>query len=67
MVYLFGGIGLVLGFIAGLVVINLFLRTYSKSELVQNKSLRWTYGLSVWVFAVLGAWLGVWFYDRSFF
>lgn len=67
MVYLFGGIGLVLGFVAGLVVINLFLKNYSKGELVGNKSLRWSYGLAVWVFAALGVWLGVWFYERSFF
>lgn len=67
MVYLSGVIGFILGFAAGLVVINLFLRTYSKSELVRNKSLRWTYGLAVWVFAGLGVWLGVWFYERSFF
>ena len=67
MVYLFGVIGFVLGFGAGLFVINLYLRTYSKSELVKNKSLRWTYGLAVWIFAGLGAALGVWLYDRSIF
>lgn len=67
MVYLFGAIGLVLGFVAGLFVINIFLRTYSKSELVRNKSLRWTYGVAVWIFAALGSWGGVWFYERSFF
>lgn len=67
MVYLFGVIGFVLGFVAGLTVINLFLKTYSKSELVRNKSLRWSYGLAVWVFAGLGVWLGVWLHDRSFF
>ena len=67
MVYLFGVIGFVLGFVAGLAVINLFLKTYSKSELVRNKSLRWSYGLAVWVFSGLGVWLGVWLHDRSFF
>ena len=67
MIYLFGAIGFVLGFTAGMFVINLFLRTYSTSQLVKDKSLRWTYGFAVWVFAALGAWIGVWLYNRSIF
>ena len=66
MVYVFGIIGFALGFAAGMFIVNLFLRTYSTSQLVKDKSLRWTYGLAVWIFAGLGAWLGVWLYDRSF-
>lgn len=67
MVYLFGFIGFVLGFAAGLFVINLFLRSYRTSELLRNRSLRWTYGVAVWVFAALGTTAGVWLYNRSFF
>lgn len=67
MVYVFGAIGFVVGFAAGLFVINLYLRAYPTSELVKNKSLRWTYGLAVWIFAGLGTALGVWLYDRSVF
>lgn len=67
MVYLFGVIGFVLGFAAGLFVINLFLRSYRTAELLKNRGLRWTYGLSVWIFAALGTGAGVWLYNRSFF
>ncbi len=66
MVYLFGIIGLILGFAVGLVIISLFLNGYSRRDLVRDNSLRWTYGLAVWVFAALGAWGGVWLYERSF-
>lgn len=65
MVYLCGIVGFVLGFVAGMFVINLFLSRYSKAELVKNRSLRWTYGLAVWVFAALGTWGGIWLYERS--
>jgi hypothetical protein len=67
MVYVFGVIGFVLGFVAGMILIHQFLRHYNSSELLKDKSLRWTYGLAVWVIAGLGAWLGVWLHDRSFF
>lgn len=66
MVYLFGIIGFVLGFSAGLIIINLFLKNYTGRQLRQDKSLRWTYGLAVWIFAGLGAWGGVWLFERSF-
>ena len=64
--YLFGAIGFVVGFFAGVFIISMFLKGYSKKDLVNDKSLRWTYGLAVWLFAALGACGGVWFYDRSF-
>lgn len=67
MVYFCAAIGLVLGFIAGLVIINIFLKGYSGGDLLKDKSLRWTYGLAVWIFAGLGAWLSVWLYNRSIF
>lgn len=65
MVYLCAIVGFILGFVGGMFIINLFLANYPNSELVKNRSLRWTYGLSVWIFAALGAWGGVWLYDRS--
>lgn len=67
MIYLFGACGFVLGFVAGMFVVNIFLRTYNTRDLVKDKSLRWTYGLAVWIFAGLGTWAGVWLHDRSFF
>jgi len=66
-IYLFGAAGLIFGFAGGLFIINLFLRHYPRAELLKNKSLRWTYGLAVWIFAALGAWGGVWLYNRSIF
>ena len=65
MVYAFGALGFLLGFAAGLFIINLFLRHYPTHELVKNKSLRWTYGLACWIFAGLGAWAGVFMYQMS--
>lgn len=67
MVYLFGLCGLVLGFGVGMFVIHLFLQNYRSHELIKDKSLRWTYGLAVWLIAGLCAWLGVWLYERSIF
>lgn len=67
MVYLFGFIGFIVGFAGGLVVINLFLKGYSARQLAKDKSLRWTYGLAVWIFAGVGTWIGIWLYERSFF
>lgn len=67
MVYVFGIAGFVLGFIGGLFIIHLFLKNLSKRELLGDKSLRWTYGLAVWVFAGLGAWGGVIVAERSGF
>ncbi len=67
MIYVFAICGFILGFAGGLIVINLFLRGYNAGELLKNKSLRWTYGLAVWIFAALGAWGGVWLYNRSIF
>jgi undecaprenyl pyrophosphate phosphatase UppP len=67
MIYLFGIVGFILGFAAGLVVISLFLKGYSRRQLTGDKSLRWTYGFAVWVFAALGTYGGIWLYERSFF
>jgi hypothetical protein len=67
MVYLFGTIGFLGGFALGLGIINMFLRAYNGRELVENKQLRWTYGLAVWLFAGLGAWAGVQIYHQHYF
>ncbi len=66
MVYLFGVLGFIGGFMAGLLVINIFLRGISNTELVSNKSLRWTYGVAVWIFAGLGIYAGLWMHARYF-
>lgn len=59
MVYLFGVLGLFSGFAFGLWVISVFLKHVPKKDLQLKKSLWWTYGLMVWIFAGGGCWLGV--------
>ena len=66
MVYLFGALGLVIGFFMGLWVINVLLRNVSKSDLQTNKSIWRVYGLLVWLFAGLGSWLAVFVYETYF-
>ncbi len=66
MVYLFGILGLLGGFMAGLIVINIFLQNVSKQDLLNNRSYRWTYGLAVWIFAGIGCYGGVWMHGRYF-
>ena len=66
MIYVFGVVGFIIGFVAGLFIINMFLKQLSRRDLVEDKSLRWTYGLAVWIMGALGAWGGTWLYSRSF-
>ena len=66
MTLLIGIAGFIGGFAFGIGLIGVFLRARSKSELLQNKSLRWTYGLAVWVMAGFGAWAAVWVYQTYF-
>ena len=54
------------GFSIGLGTINVLLRRRSKLEIEEDKSLRWTYGIAVWIFAGLGGWFGFWFYNNNF-
>jgi undecaprenyl pyrophosphate phosphatase UppP len=65
MVYIFALVGFVIGFGVGLGVINVLLRHYTKKQLKTDSSLRWRYGLAVWVFAGLGGWLGIWLHNNS--
>ena len=67
MMFVYGTGGFILGFAAGLFIINMFLRHYSKRDLLRDKSLRWTYGLAVWICAGIGATLGFWLFNRSVF
>jgi len=66
MVYLFGVVGLILGFLMGLGVINFFLRGKSKEELQTDKALWWRYGLTVWMIAGAGCWFAVRLYGVYF-
>lgn len=66
MVYIFALIGLAMGFGIGLGIINVLLRHKSIKTIKSDTSLRWTYGLLVWVFAGFGAWAGVWLHNIYF-
>ncbi len=66
MVYIFAVIGFFMGFGVGLGTINVLLRHRSKKDIQSDKSLRWSYGLMVWLFAILGGWLGVWACNNYF-
>lgn len=66
MTYLVGIMGFLGGFSLGLYLISRFLKGRSRQELVSDKSLRWKYGLIVWVMAGLGAWSAVWAYGQYF-
>lgn len=64
MVYLFGIVGFFGGFMAGLIVINFFLQNVSRQKLMKDKSLRWTYGVAVWIMAGLGTYIGTLLHGR---
>lgn len=64
MVYLFGVLGFIGGFMAGLILINVFLQNVSREKLMTDKSLRWTYGFAVWLIAGFGAYIGILLHGR---
>lgn len=67
MVYLFGTLGFIAGFILGQMVLAYLLRGVSRDRLLEDKSLRWKYGLLNWVIAVGTAAAVVWLYDTLFY
>ena len=64
MVYLAGVIGFIGGFFIGQVILMRLLKNYSNEEILENKSLRWTYGMLNWVIAGLGSYSVVMFYNH---
>ena len=67
MVYIFALVGFVFGFAIGLGVINVLLRHRKISEVKQDKSARWIYGLAVWGLSGMGAYIGVLIYNNYFY
>lgn len=67
MVYLFTAIGFIFGFSVGLGAINVALRYKSKEEIQNDKSIRTQYGLLVWAFAAIGAWIGYNIFQNYFY
>lgn len=63
MVYVISIIGFIGGFALGLFFIQLFLKNKSNKDLLEDKGLKWKFGLIPWVTAIMGAYsmMYVWF------
>ena len=59
MVYIVGIAGFIGGFFLGLFIANYLLKERSRRELLENDSLKWTYGVFVWIVAALSAYSAV--------
>lgn len=59
MVYVVGFIGFIGGFIFGQMLLYFLLRHKSREQLLQDKSLKWKFGLLNWGAAIAGAWAAV--------
>lgn len=66
MVYVAGIIGFVCGFSLGLWVLSYLLKGRSREDLLQDKSLRWTYGLLAWAMAAITSYSAVALYKYYF-
>lgn len=67
MIYTVGTIGFICGFFLGQIILLRLLRDVPRHELLENKGLRWKYGLLNWLVALITAASAVWLYTRSFF
>ncbi|MBL4804101.1 MAG: hypothetical protein JKY71_04485 [Alphaproteobacteria bacterium] len=66
MVYVAGILGFIGGFILGQMVLHFLLRHKSTEELLNDKGLKYTYGLLCWAMAALGAYSFVSMYNLYF-
>lgn len=66
MVYVVGILGFFCGFIAGQYWLLKLLKDRPKEELINSKTLRWTYGLLNWILAGVGSYSFVFFYKYYF-
>jgi hypothetical protein len=55
MIYIFAISGFIGGFIFGQMVIFFLLRHRSRDDLLNDKSIKWTYGTLNWIIALIGA------------
>lgn len=67
MVYVAGIIGFIGGFFAGQMLLYFMLRHRSREDLLNDKSLKWKYGLINWGVAALGAYSFAEAYKLYFF
>ena len=59
MVYVVGTIGFFSGFVLGIFILNFLLRDRSRLELLEDRGLKWTYGLFAWVIAAITSYAAV--------
>lgn len=55
MIYVMGAIGFVTGFVFGQMLLYFLLRHRKRSELLEDRSLWWQYGIINWACACMGA------------
>lgn len=66
MVYVVGVIGLVGGFLFGLMVLQFLTRHKSRAELLSDPYIKWKYGLLCWGIAALGCYSFIEIYRQYF-
>ncbi len=66
MIYVVGIIGFIAGFALGLKILGYLLKDRSQEDLLQDKSLRMTYGLLAWAIAGLTAFCAIHAYKMYF-
>lgn len=64
MVYVVGIIGFVGGFLAGQLLLLRLLKDRPTDEILNNKTLKWTYGILNWIIAGVGAYSFVFLYGQ---
>ncbi len=67
MVYVISIIGFIGGFALGLFLIQLFLKNKSNKDLLQDKGLKWKFGLIPWVTAIIGAYSAMYVLTEFFY
>lgn len=66
MVYVVAVIGFIGGFVFGQMALYFLLRHKSREELLNDKYLKWKFGLLNWLLALLGAYSFVAMYNQYF-
>lgn len=66
MVYVVGVIGFISGFALGVIILSRLLKNRSRDELLNDRGLRFTYGLLAWAIAALTSYSAVALYKYYF-